>query len=302
MSTYKTYDMVGIAEDISDIISNITPTKTPFQSSIGSEKVTNTIFEWQEDSIRDAADNAQVEGADAVDSTRAATVMRQNRTQIMSETVKVSRTSSRVKTYGRKREMAYQMEKASKALKRDKERAYVGNAQASVAGDDSTARQLGSVQVQIDTANVVHTGASDGTKPLTEALLLQALQNAFNEGSEPDRIQVTSTNSLVLADFAKAAGRYRTFDGTKDKAIVNVVDIYVSPFGTQKVEINRNLKAGNTLIFEPDMWAECVLDPWMRVPLAKSGDYDRQMIIGEFSLKHKNYKGSSLIVEAATGF
>jgi hypothetical protein len=38
-----------------------------------------------------------------------------------------------------------------------------------------------------------------------------------------------------------------------------------------------------------------------RVPLAKSGDYDRQMIIGEFSLKHKNYKASGLIVEGTTG-
>jgi hypothetical protein len=31
------------------------------------------------------------------------------------------------------------------------------------------------------------------------------------------------------------------------------------------------------------------------------GDYDRQMIIGEFSLKHKNFKASSLIVEGTTG-
>jgi hypothetical protein len=55
------------------------------------------------------------------------------------------------------------------------------------------------------------------------------------------------------------------------------------------------------LIFEPDMWAKATLDPWTRVPLAKSGDYDRQMIIGEFSLKHKNFKASGLVVEGTTG-
>jgi uncharacterized protein YhfF len=97
-----------------------------------------------------------------------------------------------------------------------------------------------------------------------------------------------------VAGFAAAAGRYRTFqNGTGgDKSIVNVVNLYVSPFGEQKVEINRFLAAGDTLVFEPDMWAKATLDPWTRVPLAKSGDYDRQMIIGEFSLKHKNYKAS----------
>src|SRR5262245_60231045 len=136
--SYQTYDQVGIAEDVSDIISNISPTKTPFQTAIGGEKVTNTLFEWQEDSLRAAASNAKAEGADAVDTARTPTVMRQNHTQIMSETVKVSRTASRVKTYGRAREMAYQMEKASKALKRDLEFAFVGSRQVSVAGDEST--------------------------------------------------------------------------------------------------------------------------------------------------------------------
>jgi hypothetical protein len=130
--SYQTYDQVGIAEDVSDIISNISPTKTPFSTAIGNEKITNTIFEWQEDSLRAAAANAKAEGADAVDVARVPTVMRTNRTQILSETAKVSRTASRVKTYGRAREMAYQMEKVAKVLKLDLEYAFVGSKQAAV--------------------------------------------------------------------------------------------------------------------------------------------------------------------------
>lgn len=305
MATYQTYDQVGIAEDISDIISNISPTKTPFLSSIGTEKADSTIFEWQEDSLRDAAANAQVEGADATDTTRVPTVLRTNRTQILSETVKVSRTASRVKTHGRAREMAYQMEKAAKALKRDLEYAFVGTAQAAVAGDDTTptARKMAGVQKQIDTSAIVYSTASDGSKPLTEALLLTCLQDCFANGAEPSRIHVTPSNSVVVADFAKAAGRYRTLqEGGSNKTLTNVVDLYVSPFGQQKVEINRLIRTGNTLVYEPDQWAKMVLDAWKRVPLAKSGDYDRQMIIGEFSLKHKNYKASGMVVEAASGF
>jgi hypothetical protein len=67
---------------------------------------------------------------------------------------------------------------------------------------------------------------------------------------------VTPSNSVVLAGFASAAGRYRTISNAGDKqtTLVNVVNLYVSPFGEQKVEINRFQKAKNTLIFEPDMW------------------------------------------------
>lgn len=42
---FKTYDQVGKKEDISDVISNISPTETPFQSLIGQESVNNTIYQ-----------------------------------------------------------------------------------------------------------------------------------------------------------------------------------------------------------------------------------------------------------------
>lgn len=42
---FKTYDQVGIKEDISDVISNISPTKTPFQSLIKGERVSNRLFQ-----------------------------------------------------------------------------------------------------------------------------------------------------------------------------------------------------------------------------------------------------------------
>jgi hypothetical protein len=293
----KTYEQVKIAEDVSDIISNISPTATPFQSAIGNEKVDNTIFTWLEDELRAVASNAKVEGADATDATVAQPTERTNRTQIMSETVKVSRTANRVKTYGRAREMAYQLNKSAKSLKRDLEHAYVGADQSAAAGDASTARTMASAQKLMNEADYVYTG--DGN-PLSEAILLDALQQSYDAGAEPSRIMVTPSNSVVVADFAKASGRYRTLQtGGTDRSIVNVVDIYVSPFGTQKVQLNRFLKSGDTLVFEPDQWAKCTLDGWTRTPLAKTGDADRQMIIGEFSLKHKNFAASVLIREGA---
>ena len=60
MATYTTYDQVGKAEDVSSIITDISPTDCPLYSTIRSEKVSARVFEWQEDSLAAAANNAQL--------------------------------------------------------------------------------------------------------------------------------------------------------------------------------------------------------------------------------------------------
>lgn len=300
MPVFGTYDQVGIKEDVSNIISNISPTKTPFQSVIGSEKVASTLFEWQEDSLRDAADNAKVEGADAVDASLTATTMRNNRTQIFSETVKVSGTADAVSTYGRAKELAYQLAKSSAQLKRDFEKALVGSAQDKVVGDNATARKFAGFQYQLDSSSIVYTHATVDDTALSEAKLLEMLQACFDNGADPSQVQVTPSNSIIVANFAAASGRYRTINtGGDDKKIVNAVNIYVSPFGEQKISLNRFLRDKNTIAFDPDMWAKATLRPWNRETLAKTGDATRVQLLGEFSLKHKNFKASGIIVEKA---
>jgi hypothetical protein len=302
MATYQTYQLNGIKEDVADVITNLSPRKTPFQSAIGNEKVTQPLFQWQEDSLRAVGANAAVEGADASFITAVPTIMRNNYTQIFTEAVQVADRADIVSTYGRKREMAYQMAKSAAAVKRDFEFSLVGNAQAKASGNSTTASTMASFQSQLDSTSVVYTGGA--ATPLSETFLVNALQAAFTNGAEPSRIHVTPSNSVVLAGFASAAGRYRTISGAGDKTttLVNVVNLYVSPFGEQKVEINRFQKAKNTLIFEPDMWTKATLRPWERKNLAKTGDSTKAMILGEFSLKHKNFFASAAVVEAVSGF
>ncbi len=65
MATYQTYTAIGQREDLSDVIYNISPTDTPFMSSIGKTKATAILHEWQTDSLAAASlSNAAVEGAD----------------------------------------------------------------------------------------------------------------------------------------------------------------------------------------------------------------------------------------------
>jgi hypothetical protein len=299
MATFQTYQQVGIKEDISDVITNLSPRKTPFQSAIGSEKITQGLFQWQEDSLRAVAVNAAVEGADASFITVTPTVMRNNYTQIFTEAVQVSDKADIVSTYGRKKEFAYQMAKSAAQVKRDFENALVGTAGAKASGSAAVASTFAGFQTQLDATTVSYMGAATA---LSENGLVAALQTAFINGAEPTRIHVTPSNSVVLAAFASAAGRYRTITGPNDKTttLVNVVNLYVSPFGEQKVEINRFQKAKNTLIFEPDMWVKATLRPWERKNLAKTGDSTKAMILGEFSLKHKNFFASAAVIDNAT--
>jgi hypothetical protein len=84
-----------------------------------------------------------------------------------------------------------------------------------------------------------------------------------------------------------------------DKTVTNVVDVYESPFGRIKVVLNRfqtPTGAGSCLLFESTMWKKLVLRNWFRQTLAKTGDSTQVQLVGEFSLKHRNFGASGAIV------
>ena len=55
MATYTTYSVVGMKEDVSDIITDITPTDTPMVSMIKTQKVHNRVYQYQTDALANAA-------------------------------------------------------------------------------------------------------------------------------------------------------------------------------------------------------------------------------------------------------
>lgn len=139
-NTYSSYDQVGIREDLTDVIHDVSPTDTPFYSSAGKTTASNTYHEWQTDALRAAASNAHIEGDDTVASTRSATVRLGNYTQIFKDAVRTTGTDMALNKAGRGDEMDYQMVKVGYELRLDVEKALLAN-QARVAGSDVVARQ-----------------------------------------------------------------------------------------------------------------------------------------------------------------
>ena len=126
-NTFQTYQAIGRREDLSNTIYNISPTDVPFMSMIGRSKATNTLAEWQTDALDAAAANAQVEGDEYAFTAVTPTVRLGNYTQISRKTVVVSGSQQAGNNAGRDSEMALQLAKSSKALKRDMEKALTGN-------------------------------------------------------------------------------------------------------------------------------------------------------------------------------
>jgi len=296
MAAVTTFDTVGQKEDISNIISRITPEKVPFQTEIGTEKIHRPKHEWQEDELRAAQKNAKTQAHTYTDSNYTPTVMRDNWTQILSETINISGTLEATDHYGRASELAKELGKVAPQLKRDLELSMVGNAQVKVApASNATAGEFASYQAQIDAGNIVKTGGA--STAMTEDNLLDMLTILYNEGADVDTIMVTPADSLVLAGFANAAGRTRDIQNKKE--IVNTVNLYVSPVGEVAVKLNRFLRAEDTLVYDKANWKKLVLRNWFRETLAKVSDSTRIAVTGEFSLKHANYKASGLITKAA---
>jgi len=287
MTVYTTYSQVGKAEDVSNILSDITPTDTPMLTMTKTEKVSARTFSFLEDSLRAAASNAKVEGADAADITLIDIVERTNNTQILEETFRISGSADAVKTYGRAKETALQLGKTLKSIKRDLEFSLVGVDQAAVAGSSSVARKMASLINQISTG--VDAGAN-ATDALTEAKLLEAGQTAFNNGSDPSVFMIKPADAQIVAGFSASAGRNR--EVAQGKTLVNVIDLYVSPYGEYKVVLNRHLETSHALLIDPSMFKTCVLRPFTRTLLAKQGDSDRHMVVGEYSCKHSNFADS----------
>lgn len=304
MAVYTTYDQIGQAESVEDIIYDISPTDTPFLSSVKNEKVSARKFEWIEDALAEAAPNAEIEGFQAVDDAILNPTVRDNQCQILSKTINISGTADAIKTYGRAKETAYQLGKALKEIKRDYERAMVGISNAKEVGSTSAAREMASIDTMISTnidANAATgsggsgTGGTDGTTStvLVENDLLDLGQLCYENGSEPSMLMIKPADATRVAAFAQASGRNREIQQTK--TLVNAIDLLVTPFGEYRVVINRHQSAAHAFLLDPSMFKTCTLRPFTRTLLAKNGDNDRHLIVGEVSVKHNNFGDSGMV-------
>ena len=114
-NTVLTTAAVGNREELSDIVSMITPTDTPIYSMIGKEKLSSKHPEWEYESLRSPAENAQPEGNEFDFDAQATPTRVGNYTQIFRDTWIYSGTQQAVDNAGNQEKAAKAKIKAGRA-------------------------------------------------------------------------------------------------------------------------------------------------------------------------------------------
>jgi hypothetical protein len=313
MATYQTYTAIGMREDLSDVIYNISPTDTPFMSSIGKTKATAVYHEWQTDSLAAATlSNYAVEGDTASDATMSPTTRVGNRTQIAQKTVKISGTLQAVDKAGRKSEKAYQLAKASAEIKRDMETSLLSN-QVAANGNSSTARKLGGLQAWLATNGDFGSGGSAGAsgttartngtnRTFTEDILKTVIKEVYAAGGNPKVLMVNPAHKQVVSAFAGIAAQRFMAPANEPTTIIGAADVYLSDFGTVSVVPNRFMTSTNScdetaFIVDPDMAAVAYLRPFQTNELAVTGDNESTQLLAEYTLEVKNEAAHGIIAD-----
>lgn len=315
--TYTTYATVGIREQLLDKIYRISPEDTPGMSMIGRQKATNVKLEWQTDTLAAAAANAQLEGDDYTFSTPSATTRVANYCQISNKKVIVSETDDTVLKAGRRSELGLQMEKRTAELKRDMEFTVFGSNTASVAGNATTARQLGSAESWY-TSNVsrgasganggfsggLTTAATDGTqRAFAEAQIKSVMQSAFENGGKPkialcppgQKVNFSGFSGIALNRVDNAPAK----SSESQLAIIGAADVYKSDFGNLTVIPNPQMvsRTRTVHIIDPKMMSIGFLRPFERQKLAKTGDAEKRAIVVEYTLVVNNEAAHGVVAD-----
>ena len=308
-NTFTSHSAIGIRESLADVIANISPEEVPLQSNIGSENVSNTYFEWQTDSLAATSTTARIDGDDvsSFDSTSATTRVG-NYTHILRRTLIVADNMGAQDLAGRNDELAYQLAKRGKELRRDVEAVLADN-NAQVAGNSSTARETGGLGAWIATNENVGTGGglttgdgttarTDGTqRDFTEAMLKDAMQQAFTSGGQPSILMVGPHNKTVVSGFAGIAAQRYQAPSDSPTTIIGAADVYLSDFGSLSVVANRFSRERDAWLLDPEYASVCYLRPIQQVELAKTGDAEKRMVLAEFGLKVTNEAAHAVVAD-----
>lgn len=210
-----------------------------------------------------------------------------------------------------------------KELKRDMEKAIVGN-QSSSGGGATTARSSAGMESWIQgptadpgtagnavrattTANLattigfasnIVTAPTDGstTGALTKTALDSALQGAWEDGGNPRIILVGASQKAKIDEFTSIATRFVDVDRSSQAVITGAANVYVSDFGRHTVMLHRYMRSSVVLCIDPDYWAVAFVRKPFVETLAKTGDAEKRQMLADFTLVARNQAANAKVV------
>lgn len=201
-----------------------------------------------------------------------------NYTQIFQDEVEVTRSEEKEAKYGVSSEKAYQMAKRMKenAIKFERN-IILGTRNQDSSGER---RSFGGLDFFITT------GVDSTTTVITETLLVNQLQNAFDRGGSVDILAVGGTQKRTISAFSNTLVQLTRDDQVRG-SIVEWID---SDFGRIYMVLNRWVPTRFAFGLEKQFIDVVWFDRWFAEDLAKTGDRRQSQLVCEATMRIKNEK------------
>jgi hypothetical protein len=232
---------------------------------------------------------ARVEGDDSTDSSQMTRTTFTNYTQIFQDEVKVSRSAAKNSQYGIANELDFQRDKKLPELMRMMEQqVFYGK---SASGSSSTARAFGGLPsfVTLNTSSATSTA-------LTQAILEGMLQHVWGDGGNPDLIICNGWGKRKINSFYENMVR-TTRDERRGGYVIDEID---TDFGTQRILMSRWCDPNNIWVVTTEHLGFLEFDPFSEEPLAKTGDWEKRHLIGEYGFVCKHNAAHGLVYISST--
>lgn len=317
----------NMKEDVSKIITNISPEDTPCLSMFRDDKAHNTKKEWLQHSLQAAGANAHLDGeafgANVTNDNTNAPARLGNYIQIPMKQWSIGDQAEAVSKYGRDRDYALQMAWKGAEIKRDIELAINANTAAAAAGGSGatsagipvwirTNDDLGvggaSGALNNTTYGEPTTARTDGTlRALSEATFLATIANAWIAGGKPDCVPLYPTLKQRVSGYLFGGGGANPRSATQNQdhgskinsgvTAVGAVDVYVSDFGKIALIPNRFMRSRDVPILTKNLWKVAWIRKYRHKRLAPRGASEEGMLIADFTLMALAENGNGMVAD-----
>jgi hypothetical protein len=312
-NTFTTANATGNREELSDVVSRITPEDTPIYSLMEKGSCESIHPEWETDELAAPGENAREEGEEYAFDAISPPQRLGDYTQIFRKDWIISGTQEVVSEAGRVQKRKYQKLKKGVEIRKDVEFAIVSN----TASQTGNKRYLGGLPSWITTNVSRGAGGANGgfnsvtgmtvaatngtqrafTKVLMDGVMAQGYASGANFTHLVAAPYIKSVFVSFMSDANVASFRYSVSSNGERNTIVATADMYEGPYGKIMILPDRVMaSSANTARNAFFLDKEYLEFLWLRKiqedkDVAKTGDADKGVIIGEGTLKVKNEKG-----------
>jgi hypothetical protein len=308
-NAYSTYQAKANREDLSNSIYNIDPFDTPVMSMARRRNAKNRTFDWQTENLP-AVDpnNAQPEGFELVRSVATPTVRRSNVAQISKRDATVTGSQEESDAAGKGSEMGHQMAMASKILKCDMEVIMSGRQERNDGADPNTPRKTEAIAHWLGRAldklgatagavigvtaglpvlatDVFAAVAGASQVALTEVMVNDAMQKAFQNGAHPENLVLPPAIRRTVSTFQGRSSSQVLVGKTE---VVATVDVIATDFGRVKVMPSLWVASDTGLLLDPDFVAVAFFRNFRQFQIAKIGDAETRVVLAEWGVEMRN--------------